>query len=320
MFYADGVETLPSTVDNLGGGREQVGTDHHLVVGVEATKGVTERRRLGVTPTAWNIATEPTEAAGADRLEPVLTVSEGADHHRDYRSRQPAEDVPQDRVEGVVVEPLVGDGFEADHEAAAARCRGGARPRGTAGDGGADVDEVAVAAVRPEDAVGENDGVRFGPGNLITERWPFHQLAGAGPGGTAPQIEVGVHEPATLLSETGSPPKALGVEQVERGDVERGGHGHFRTRLDQPEVEARLSVVEASVDVGSRDVEQPLSTERPGGTHHHSMAIRGPTRSPSSMAMSPSPRSGRTAGFWSVIACPAPDGDDDFPSSGSRIR
>ena len=47
----------------LGGGSEQVGTDHHLVVGVEATKGVTERRRLGVTPTAWNIATEPTEAA-----------------------------------------------------------------------------------------------------------------------------------------------------------------------------------------------------------------------------------------------------------------
>ena len=204
----------------------------------------------------------------------------------------------------------------------AARCRDGARPRGTAGDGGADVDEVAVAAgARPRGRCWRKRWRSIRPRQLITERWTLHQLVGgAGPGGAAPQIEVGVHEPATLLSELADLPKALGVEQVERGDVERGGHGHFRTRLDQPsEVEACLSVVEASVDVGSRDVEQPLSTERPGGTHHlhgDSGTLTALTVEHGDVAVT---EVGSHGGILVGHCMSRPqDGDDDFPLSGSQ--
>jgi hypothetical protein len=49
----------------------------------------------------------------------------------------------------------------------------------------------------------------------------------------------------------------IGVEQIERGHVEGRRNGDLGAVRDQSlgEVEARLTVVETPVDVGSRDVE-----------------------------------------------------------------
>src|SRR5690606_30526459 len=64
-------------------------------------------------------------------------------------------------------------------------------------------------------------------------------------------------------------PHQLGMEQVERADVESGGHPDVRSSLVEAasKIEARLTVVETAVDVGTGDVEQPPRPHRLGHPH-----------------------------------------------------
>ncbi|MDR8801405.1 hypothetical protein FEP89_02137 [Burkholderia multivorans] len=50
----------------------------------------------------------------------------------------------------------------------------------------------------------------------------------------------------------------LGMDQVERADVQRGRHRDARTRRDEivDEVETRLPVIQTAVDMRARDVDQ----------------------------------------------------------------
>jgi hypothetical protein len=132
--------------------------------------------------------------------------------------------------------------------------------RGAAGEGGADVDEVAVAVgACPQDGVGKNDGIALGPGDLAAEGGAVHRLVrGAGPDGGAAHLLVGVHELGGPLGQVGRAEELLRVHQVKRTHVEGGGH-NAPGRRPPPAARqspARLAVVEAAVNVGRFDVEQ----------------------------------------------------------------
>ena len=60
------------------------------------------------------------------------------------------------------------------------------------------------------------------------------------------------------------------MEEVQGGDIQGGGHGHPGATIGQPvsKVEYGRTVVEAGVDVGSGDVEEPLGLHSVGEAHH----------------------------------------------------
>ena len=73
-----------------------------------------------------------------------------------------------------------------------------------------------------------------------------------------------LHEVPPGAAERGIPPEQLGVDQVDAADVERRRHPYLSAEVMEPrdEVEARLAVVEAAVDMGADDGDEPRRTER----------------------------------------------------------
>ena len=213
----------------------------------------------GVTPTTWNIATAPDEAAAAPRAlswssvassmpsmtgiavptcRPTRCPSSGKNVSRRRHRVRHALDLDQDRAQAA----LVGVQPELRHEA---------------GDRGADVDEVAVAlGARAEHAVGEDDGVRLRPGDLLAEGRALVELVRrTRPGFLAAHGGV---VPDHLVAGRGylrGPAEQLRMQEVDDADVERGRDRDGRPALGQraSEVERRRTVVEATVDVGARD-------------------------------------------------------------------
>jgi hypothetical protein len=109
---------------------------------------------------------------GADRLEPVLAHPAcQAIHHRNQAAALRADDDAEQRIEGVLAEQPVRQATQVEHHLAAASL--GEVQAGVghaAGDGRADVDEVAVAAAAgAKHGVDEHDRVRLGPGDVLAE-------------------------------------------------------------------------------------------------------------------------------------------------------
>ncbi len=126
----------------------------------------------GVTPTMWNIATAPDEAAAAPRALSWSSVAcVDAVDDRDRGADLPPDEVSEQGEEGVATTRRVGHALDLDQDRAQAPLVRVQPELGhEAGDGGADVDEVAVAlGARAEHAVGEDDGVRLRPGDLLAE-------------------------------------------------------------------------------------------------------------------------------------------------------
>lgn len=132
------------------------------------------------------------------------------------------------------------------------------------------IEKISVTAgSRTEHGVGEDDRVGFGPRDLVALRRPVLELVRcAGKARFAAEQQVRFHEPLRVGLDRTIAVVQLRVNQIERADVERGGHGHLgaggNEELD--EVEARLSVVKTAVDMGRGDVDQ-------AGCRHH---VRGP--------------------------------------------
>src|SRR5471030_1738022 len=130
-------------------------------------------------------------------------------------------------------------------------------------DRGGEIEEVAVSAgAGAQDRIREYDGVGFGPGYLVSKLGTMLELIRrACEARLASQFNVRFHEPF------GGAPSALlsliqlGMDQVERADVQRRGHGYPRFTLDESfdEIEACRTVIKTTVYMRRRDIDQPVS-------------------------------------------------------------
>ena len=133
-------------------------------------------------------------------------------------------------------------------------------------DGSGDVDEVAVAvSARTEHGVGEDDGVGLRPGDVAPNPGTrIHLVRRACPGLPAPQIDVRLHEIAAALRHpllvVGVLEDQVRVDEVDGADVDGRGHAHLAAQLDEllREVQARLAVEDAAIDVDRVDLDQAL--------------------------------------------------------------
>ena len=136
-----------------------------------------------------------------------------------------------------------------------------------------DIGEVAVALrARADHRVAEGDGVRLGPRHLLAEGRPrIGQLVRrAGEGRPATQRPVRLHQQPSALRDLARAAPQLGVQEVQRADVQRGRHGHPRPAIDQAsdEVDGRLAVIETRVDMRPGDRDQALGAEHLRRAHH----------------------------------------------------
>ncbi len=144
-----------------------------------------------------------------------------------------------------------------------------------------DIGEVAVAFRAGADhRVAEGDGVRLCPRHLLAEGRPrVGQLVRrAGEGRPATQRPVRIHQqPSALCHLAGAMPQ-LRVQEVQRPDVQRGRHRHPRPAIDQAsdEVDRRLAVIEARVDMRPGDRDQALGAQRLRRAHHQAGGQRRP--------------------------------------------
>jgi hypothetical protein len=136
--------------------------------------------------------------------------------------------------------------------------------RSPPGDGAADVDEVAVTVgSSTEHRVGEHDRVGFGPCDVLTERGPLGELIRrARPGGSTPHAHVGVHLFPSHGRCLGVEPHELGVQQIQRRDVQRGRHRDTGVHRPQSpcKIQPRDPMEQTAVDVRGGDVEQAIRT------------------------------------------------------------
>ena len=149
--------------------------------------------------------------------------------------------------------------------------------RRAAGDRGTDIDEVPVAVgARAEHRVGEHDGVRLCPGDLGAWCGAMLALIGrTGPGRSAAHRQVSLHQLSRARFELLRSLMGARVHEIERTDVERRRHRHPRLVVTQPsrELEPRVAMVEAAVDMRRLDVEKLLGAvdlgHRAEDAHRH---------------------------------------------------
>ena len=171
-----------------------------------------------------------------------------------------------------------GQGTQIEHDLAAPVLLQVEPDRGRAtGDCRADVDEVAVAVgACAQHRVREHDRVALGPGDLLAERRPRRRLVGrAGPDRPAAHLRVALHQPQGLGAALRRARELLRVQQVQAADVQRRRHPDPGAARHQHlrEVDARIAVVKAAVDVGALDVQQSAGAVDPG--HRDQDAHRG---------------------------------------------
>src|ERR1700689_2933117 len=137
---------------------------------------------------------------------------------------------------------------------------------GAAGHGAAEVDEIAIAiGARADHRIGEGDRVRFSPGDLRAEaRTPGGLIRRAGKGGRAAELDMRPHESGAVLRMLLCSAKELGMNQVDRADVEGCRHANPAAEFDHPfgEVEARAPMVKTAVDMRSLDVDEGARVDR----------------------------------------------------------
>ena len=115
--------------------------------------------------------------------------------------------------------------------------------RAPAGEGAAEVDEVAVA-VRPraDHGIREHDGVRIPPRRSARRnaagRWSG---TGAGEGRDAAEFLVRLHQTATGCPHLRATPEELGMDQVDGADVERRRHPNASAEPTRCSTKSRLT-------------------------------------------------------------------------------
>ncbi len=211
----------------------------------------------------------------SERFELIGVGLVDADDRCDPGPRQPTHRISEQGEEHVAAACLCGDPAHVHDEACAPfLVQVQTRRRHLAADRGADVDEIAVAVrAGAEDAVGEHDRVRFGPGDLFAEHRGVDQLVwSARPRRPAPHGHIGVHLAPGRPGSGRVTPIQLRVQQVESTDIESGGDPDAGALGSETfgEVQAHGSVVQTPVDVRPRDVEQAFGFHRLGETDDES--------------------------------------------------
>ena len=164
-------------------------------------------RRHGTWPAS------PTMPCASDRLQAIFAQSRRcADDDGNGAADELADVVPDDRVRHVEVEQVRGTAERRRRSWRGVPCRGGGPPPGLDRDRRRDVEEISVAVgAGTEHCVGEDDGVRFGPGDVLTDPGPsVHLIGSACPGRLAPHCFVGVHQCPRLVPRWSSPGRAPG--------------------------------------------------------------------------------------------------------------
>ena len=265
-------------------GRRQLGTgfaEHRRGDGHDLLRGLAVERSVaagGFGRDADGVEHGHATAGRGRRAEGLAVVLGGrrqqAVDHRHPRPGHGADHVPDQREHDVLGQHCTGQAADVEQDAPAAGLvsvqAGVGHP---AGQRGADVDEVAVAlGPGTQHRVGEDDRVGLRPRDLFTELGAVVELVrGTRPRRSAAHRDVGVHECGGRRTLLPCQPDPVGVAQVERTDVQRRRHAHLPTRIGEGlrEVQAGASVVEAAVDVGARDGQQPLGPDHPRQCHDH---------------------------------------------------
>ena len=142
---------------------------------------------------------------------------------------------------------------------------------GAAGHGAAEVDEIAVAVgARTDHGIGEDDRVRFSPGDLRAEAWTPSRLIGrASEGGRAASSTCARMSRRAVLRMLLCSAKELGMNKVDRADVEGCRHANPAAEFDHPfnEIEAGAPMVETSVNMRRLDVDEGARVDRFGEAH-----------------------------------------------------
>ena len=126
---------------------------------------------------------------------------------------------------------------------------------GAAGHGAAEVDKIAIAiGARADHRIGEDDRVRFSPGDLRAEAGARGCLIRrASEGGRAAELDVCTHQSGAVLRMLLCSAKELGMNKVNRADVERCRHANLAAKVDHPfrEIEAGAPMIKTAVDMRS---------------------------------------------------------------------
>src|SRR5208337_2663755 len=83
-------------------------------------------------------------------------------------------------------------------------------------------------------------------------------------GRRAAELDMRLHQPRAVLADLLLPTEELGVDEIDRADVERRGRPHFSAERDEPldEIEARPAEIETAVDMGGLDVDEAARIDR----------------------------------------------------------
>ena len=142
---------------------------------------------------------------------------------------------------------------------------------GAAGHGAAEVDEIAVAiGACADDRIGKGDRVRFSPRDLRAEaRTPSGLIGRAGEGGRAAELDMRPHKSGAVLRMLFCSAKELGMDQVDRADVEGCRHANPAAEVDHSfgEIEAGAPMIETPVDMRRLDVDEGSRVNRFGEAH-----------------------------------------------------
>ena len=276
-------------IDALAGrGREAVaGRAQHLrrhadnARGRHITEGGRESRRLGRGAHDVEEADRTRGGGGGtEGLEPVLGDARRQPVDRGDRAPDlAAEQGAEHGVEGLARLEGRREGRGLEHHARAAVLGevkpGLGRP---AGDRRRDVEEVAVAvAARAEHGIDEGDGVALAPGDLLAEPGAMAGLiGGTGPGRLAAESLIGAHHAQRHRVALRLGMHALGVDEVEGTDVERRRDGDLAPARHQllRELGAAVAVIEAAVDVGRGDRDEPGRPQDARGLGHDAQRHR----------------------------------------------
>src|SRR5208337_60548 len=100
-------------------------------------------------------------------------------------------------------------------------------------------------------------------------------------GRRAAELDMRLHQPRAVLADLLLPTEELGVDEIDRADVERRGRPHFSAEGDEPldEIEARPAEIETAVDMGGLDVDEAARIDRfrKAGDEPHGERRRWPT-------------------------------------------
>ena len=122
----------------------------------------------------------------------------------------------------------------------------------------------------------------FGPGDLLAEVRPEQRLVGsAGEAPDAAERLMHLHEFPAGGRKLRRTPEQLRVNEIHGADVQRRRHANATAEVQQmlDEIEADLAMVQATVDVGTGDRDEPLGPECLAGSPQevHGEGSRRPT-------------------------------------------